>query len=137
MNKDLLLIFEEYFYLQINNYEGDGINEEIERYETCYSLLHSLLSDLDEMGEQAGSDSRLPERWEDNLDEYFNKCMTAYIMNSDNKSDLSEENADEYIPYEYDYCSKCGKRCYYESYPQAIKNNNGKIVCENCFEEEN
>ena len=34
-------------------------------------------------------------------------------------------------------CSKCGERCYYEAYPQAIENNNGKIVCEICFEEEN
>lgn len=98
-------------------------------------MLHSLLSDLDEMGEQAGN-SRLPTRWEDDLDEYFNECMTAYIMDSDNKSDLSEENADKYIPYEYDYCEKCGRRCCYEAYPQAIENNHGKIVCENCFEEE-
>lgn len=130
----LLEIFEEYFYPQIN-INGDGINADIERYETCYSLLHSLLSDLDEL-KYLGILS-LPERWEDNLDKYFNECMTAYVMNSDNKSEMSEENADKYIPYEYDYCSKCGERCYYEAYPQAIENNNGKIVCEICFEEEN
>lgn len=132
----LLEIFEEYFYLQIN-INGDGINADIERYETCYSLLHSLLSDLDEMGEQAGSNLRLPMRWEDNLDEYFNECMTAYVMNNDNKSDLSEENADKYIPYEYAYCSKCGERCYYGAYPESIENNHNKIVCEICFGEEN
>lgn len=136
MSKSLFEIFEEYFYPQIN-IKGDDINTNIERYEACYSLLHSLLSDLDEMGEQAGSNSRLPRRWEDNLDEYFNECMTAYIMNNDEKADMSEENADKYIPYKYDYCSKCEERCYYEAYPQAIENNNGKIVCENCFEEEN
>lgn len=135
MSKNLFEIFEEYFYPQ-TNIKGDDINTNIERYETCYSLLHSLLSDLDEIGEQAGSNSRLPMRWEDNLDEYFNECMTAYVMNNGDEVDMSEENADKYIPYEYDYCSKCGKRCYYEAYPQAIENNNGKIVCEKCFEEE-
>lgn len=135
MSKSLFEIFEEYFYPQVN-IKGKDINANIERYETCYDLLHSLLSDLDEMGEQAGSNSRLPTRWEDNLDEYFNECMTAYVMNSDNKSGLAEENADKYIPYEYDCCEKCGRRCYYGAYPQAIKNDNGIIVCENCFDEE-
>lgn len=135
MSKSLFEIFEEYFYPQVN-IKGDDINADIARYEACYNLLYDLLWDIANMAEQAGSNFRLPNRWEDNLDEYFDECMTAYVMDSDNKSEMSEENADRYIPYEYDYCSKCGKRCYYEAYPQAIKNNNGKIVCENCFEEE-
>lgn len=135
MSKSLFEIFEEYFYPQVN-IKGDDINADIARYEACYNLLYDLLWDIANMAEQAGSNFRLPNRWEDNLDEYFDECMTAYVMDSDNKSEMSEENADKYIPYEYDYCSKCGERCYYEAYPQAIKNNNGKIVCENCFEEE-
>ncbi len=132
MNKDLLSIFEEYFYPQIN-INGKDINADIERYETCYSLLHSLLSDLDEMGQQAGTLYPLPERWEDNLDEYFNECMTAYVMNSDNKTDLTDENADKYIPYEYTHCDLCGMRCYYEAYPQAIEDD-GEYLCECCLE---
>ena len=110
MSKSLFEIFEEYFYPQVN-IKGDDINADIARYEACYNLLYDLLWDI--------------------------ASMTAYVMDSDNKSEMSEENADKYIPYEYDYCSKCGERCYYEAYPQAIENNNGKIVCEICFEEEN
>lgn len=136
MYKSLLEIFEEYFFPQIN-IKGSGINTDIERYETCYNLLHSLLSDLDEMGKCAGGNFPLPIRWEDNLDTYFNDCITEYIYNNDDKNNLTEENADKYIPYEYDYCEKCGTRCYYGAYPETIENNNGEIVCENCFEEEN
>ena len=133
---DLLTIFEEYFASQ-TNINGDDINAKIESYEKCYYLLHSLLCDLDSMGKQAGSNYPLPARWEDRFDTYFDECITEYIMYSDNISELSEENADKYMPYEYDYCSKCGRRCYYERYPEAIKDDNGKIVCEFCCEEEN
>lgn len=84
------------------------------------------------MGKQADSNFPLPECWEDKLDEYFDDCMTAYIDTSSDKSDLSEENADKYIPYEYDYCSQCGTRCYYGAYPEAMKCGQ-KIVCENCL----
>lgn len=136
MNKSLFEIFEEYFYPQ-TNIKGNDINTNIDRYETCYNLLNNLIEDLSGLVTDIQSNFAIPSGWENALQEYFNNCMTEYAINNDNKSDLSEENADKYIPYEYDYCSKCGQRCYYEAYPQAIENNHGEIVCENCFEEEN
>lgn len=136
MSKNLFDIFEDYFYPQIN-IDGDGINADIERYETCYNLLLDLLSDLDEMAEQAGSSLRLPNRWEDDFNEWFNDCMTAYVADNNHESELSEENADKYMPYEYDYCRRCGIRCYYGAYPEAIINDDGNCLCELCLDEMN
>ena len=31
--------------------------------------------------------------------------MRKYVMNSDNKPDLTDENAGKYIPYEYTHCN--------------------------------
>lgn len=137
MSKSLFEIFEEYFYPQIN-IDSYDIDTDIERYETCYNLLYDLLNDLDQMAEQAGSSLRLPNCWEDYFDELFSDCMTAYIMNSDHKSELSEENAEKYIPYEYTHCSKCGIRCYYNAYPQAIVvDDDENCLCELCLDEMN
>lgn len=137
MSKNLFEIFEEYFYPQIN-IKGDDINAGIERYEACYRLLQDLLFDLDEIARQTENGIRLSECWDDELYEYFIDCMTEYIMNSDRKSDLSDENADNYIPYNYVHCSKCGIRCYFGAYPQAIVvDDDGKCLCEFCSDEMN
>lgn len=137
MSKSLFEIFEEYFYPQIN-IDGDGINADIERYETCYNLLQDLLSDLDDLEEHKVGKAQLTRNWENILEEYFSDCMTEYIMNSDYKSDLSDENADNYIPYNYVHCSKCGIRCYFGAYPEAIVvDDDGNCLCELCSDEMN
>lgn len=137
MSKNLFEILEEYFYPQIN-IGGDDINADIERYEACYNLLCDLLWDLENMSKQAGGNFHLSERWVDRLYEYFIDRMTEYIMNSDRKSDMTDENADNYIPYNYVHCSKCGIRCYFGAYPEAIVvDDDGNCLCELCSDEMN
>lgn len=131
MSKSLFEIFEEYFYPQIN-IKGDDINADIERYETCHSLLLDLLNDLSRMEDQTENGYRLPKYWEDKLDEYFNRCIGEYIGRSDEEDFLTDENADKYIPYKYTHCSLCGQRCYYNRYPQAFEDDE-KCFCEFCL----
>lgn len=131
--KGLFDILEEYFGTQVNTTK-EGINGEIEKYEACYGLLHSLIADLYEMSEQVGSDIKESVKWEDKFDTYFDECMTEYIMYSGNVSDVSDDKAEQYIPYEFATCSKCGIRCFYNAYPEAIETEAGKIVCEHCID---
>lgn len=97
--------------------------------------MQDLLFDLDEIARQTENSTRLSECWDDELYEYFIDCMTEYIMNSDRKSDLSDENAENYIPYNYVHCSRCDIRCYFGAYPQAIEGDDGTCLCELCLDE--